>query len=136
MMVRKGDVNKQVWVLEFGWTTDTVHPDRAFYAVTRSSRASTSSGLRVCQGELVAVGRPDVRLEPAGPDLDGGQRAVVLEHHRHGRHASARLHGDPTARTTAPSPNNSLAVRCALALLELLDVPPHLAERRHVDSRE
>jgi hypothetical protein len=34
MMVRKGDVNKQVWVLEFGWTTDTIHPDRAFYAVT------------------------------------------------------------------------------------------------------
>jgi hypothetical protein len=40
LMVRKGDVNKQVWVLEFGWTTDTVHPDRAFYAVTPEQQAT------------------------------------------------------------------------------------------------
>jgi len=39
LMVRKGDVNKQVWVLEFGWTTDTVHPDRSFYAVTPEVQA-------------------------------------------------------------------------------------------------
>jgi hypothetical protein len=39
LMVRKGDVNKQVWVLEFGWTTDTVHPDRSFYAVTPEQQA-------------------------------------------------------------------------------------------------
>jgi hypothetical protein len=39
MMVRKGDVNKQVWVLEFGWTTDTIHPDRSFYAVTPEVQA-------------------------------------------------------------------------------------------------
>ena len=34
VMERNGDAAKQVWLLEFGWTTDTVHPDRAFYAVT------------------------------------------------------------------------------------------------------
>jgi len=39
LMTRKGDGNKQVWVLEFGWTTDTVHPDRAFYAVTPEQQA-------------------------------------------------------------------------------------------------
>jgi hypothetical protein len=39
LMVRKGDVNKQAWVLEFGWTTDTIHPDRAFYAVTPEQQA-------------------------------------------------------------------------------------------------
>ena len=41
MMVRKGDVNKQVWVLEFGWTTDTNpnHPDRNFYAVGQDQQA-------------------------------------------------------------------------------------------------
>jgi hypothetical protein len=39
LMVRKGDGNKQVWVLEFGWTTDTVHPDRTFYAVTPEQQA-------------------------------------------------------------------------------------------------
>ena len=39
LMVRKGDVNKQVWVLEFGWTTDQVNPDRTFYAVTEEQQA-------------------------------------------------------------------------------------------------
>ena len=34
IMVKHGDGAKQAWILEFGWTTDTVHPDRAFYAVT------------------------------------------------------------------------------------------------------
>ena len=37
-MIANGDA-KQVWVLEFGWTTDTVHPDRAFYAVTPEQQA-------------------------------------------------------------------------------------------------
>jgi len=39
IMVKHGDVDKQAWVLEFGWTTDTVHPDRAFYAVTPEQQA-------------------------------------------------------------------------------------------------
>ncbi len=34
IMVQHGDSAKQAWILEFGWTTDTIHPDRAFYAVT------------------------------------------------------------------------------------------------------
>jgi len=34
IMVKHGDSAKQAWILEFGWTTDTVHPDRSFYAVT------------------------------------------------------------------------------------------------------
>ena len=38
-MVRNGDSNKQVWVLEFGWTTDTVNPDRVHYAVTAEQQA-------------------------------------------------------------------------------------------------
>jgi hypothetical protein len=37
----------------------------------------------------VSVDRADVHLEHAGPDLDAGQRAVVVEHHRDGRHPSA-----------------------------------------------
>jgi polysaccharide biosynthesis protein PslG len=39
IMAAWGDVNKQAWVLEFGWTTDTVHPDRSFYAVTPEQQA-------------------------------------------------------------------------------------------------
>jgi hypothetical protein len=39
IMVLNGDGAKQAWVLEFGWTTDTIHPDRAFYAVTPEQQA-------------------------------------------------------------------------------------------------
>jgi hypothetical protein len=39
IMVKNGDVAKQMWVMEFGWTTDTVHPDRSFYAVTPEQQA-------------------------------------------------------------------------------------------------
>jgi hypothetical protein len=39
IMVKNGDGAKQVWVLEFGWTTDTMHPDRSFYAVTPEQQA-------------------------------------------------------------------------------------------------
>jgi len=39
VMVRNGDVNKQVWVVEFGWTTDEVNTDRTFYAVKQEQQA-------------------------------------------------------------------------------------------------
>jgi polysaccharide biosynthesis protein PslG len=34
VMERNGDAQKQVWLLEFGWTTDQVHPAYAWHAVT------------------------------------------------------------------------------------------------------
>jgi len=34
IMVLNGDSAKQVWLLEFGWTTDTVNPEYAWFAVT------------------------------------------------------------------------------------------------------
>ncbi|MDP8923532.1 MAG: cellulase family glycosylhydrolase [Chloroflexota bacterium] len=39
IMEANGDGAKQVWLLEFGWTTDQVNPDRAFYAVTPEQQA-------------------------------------------------------------------------------------------------
>jgi polysaccharide biosynthesis protein PslG len=39
VMEANGDFGKQIWINEFGWTTDTVHPDRAFYAVTPEQQA-------------------------------------------------------------------------------------------------
>ena len=39
IMVANGDGAKQVWLLEFGWTTDPVNPDRVFYAVTPEQQA-------------------------------------------------------------------------------------------------
>ena len=34
VMVAKGDGNKQVWLLEFGWTTDQVNPAYAWHAIS------------------------------------------------------------------------------------------------------
>jgi hypothetical protein len=39
IMVRNGDAHKQIWLMEFGWTTDQVNPDRTFYAVTPEQQA-------------------------------------------------------------------------------------------------
>ncbi len=39
IMVKNGDADKQVFILEFGWTSDTVHPDYAWHAVTEEQKA-------------------------------------------------------------------------------------------------
>ncbi len=39
VMLRYGDGDKQVAILEMGWTTDPVHPDRTWYAVTEEQKA-------------------------------------------------------------------------------------------------
>src|SRR5215217_4888899 len=39
VMVKNGDSNKQIWLLEFGWTTDKVHPEYSWFAVTPESHA-------------------------------------------------------------------------------------------------
>ena len=39
IMVARGDANTQIWLMEFGWTTDPIHPDRTFYAVSAEQQA-------------------------------------------------------------------------------------------------
>ncbi|WP_119068738.1 beta-galactosidase [Aggregatilinea lenta] len=39
IMVDEGDAAKQVAILEMGWTTDSVHPDYAWHAVTEQQQA-------------------------------------------------------------------------------------------------
>ena len=39
VMVAHGDAGKQIWLNEFGWTTDRVNPDYAWYAVTPEQQA-------------------------------------------------------------------------------------------------
>ena len=39
IMVKYGDDNKQMAILEFGWTSDTVHPAYAWHAVTEQQKA-------------------------------------------------------------------------------------------------
>ncbi len=40
VMVRNGDADRQVWLLEFGWTSDTVHPNYAWFAVSEDKKAA------------------------------------------------------------------------------------------------
>jgi hypothetical protein len=40
VQVKYGDSDRQIWLLEFGWTADTVHPDYAWYAVSEDQKAS------------------------------------------------------------------------------------------------
>lgn len=39
VMTRNGDSGKQIWLLEFGWTSDTVHPAYAWHAVSEDQKA-------------------------------------------------------------------------------------------------
>jgi hypothetical protein len=39
-----GDADKPVWLLEFGWTSDHVHPQYAWYAVSEEQKASNILG--------------------------------------------------------------------------------------------
>lgn len=40
IMTRHGDVDKQVAILEFGWTTDPIHKDYAWFAVDEDTKAA------------------------------------------------------------------------------------------------
>jgi hypothetical protein len=39
IMVRNGDADKQIAVMEMGWTTDPIHPDYSWFAVTEQQQA-------------------------------------------------------------------------------------------------
>jgi polysaccharide biosynthesis protein PslG len=39
IQVTKGDANKPIWLLEFGWTADAVHPAYAWFAVSETQKA-------------------------------------------------------------------------------------------------
>jgi hypothetical protein len=40
VQVKNGDSDRQIWLLEFGWTADQVHPDYAWFAVSEEQKAS------------------------------------------------------------------------------------------------
>jgi polysaccharide biosynthesis protein PslG len=40
VMVDNGDADKQVWLLEFGWTSDTVHQQYSWFRVSEQQKAS------------------------------------------------------------------------------------------------
>jgi polysaccharide biosynthesis protein PslG len=40
VQVKNGDSDRQIWLLEFGWTADTLHPNYAWFAVSEDQKAS------------------------------------------------------------------------------------------------
>jgi hypothetical protein len=40
VMVRNGESDKRVWLLEFGWTSDSVHPNYSWFAVSEDKKAA------------------------------------------------------------------------------------------------
>ena len=38
VMVKNGDADKRVWLLEFGWTADSVHPNYSWFAVSEAKK--------------------------------------------------------------------------------------------------
>jgi hypothetical protein len=40
VQVNAGDANRQIWLLEFGWTSDTIHPNFAWFAVSEDQKAA------------------------------------------------------------------------------------------------
>jgi polysaccharide biosynthesis protein PslG len=40
VMVKNGDADKRVWLLEFGWTADQIHPTYSWYAVSEEKKGS------------------------------------------------------------------------------------------------
>jgi hypothetical protein len=39
IMVANGDAARQIWLMEFGWTTDAINPEYAWYATTEERKA-------------------------------------------------------------------------------------------------
>ena len=39
VMERHGDANKQIWLTEFGWTSDSIHPSYAWHRVSEEEKA-------------------------------------------------------------------------------------------------
>jgi hypothetical protein len=44
VMVEHGDAAKQMWLLEWGWTSDSVHPNYAWFAVSEDKKADNLIG--------------------------------------------------------------------------------------------
>ena len=40
VQVKNGDGDRQIWLLEFGWTADKIHPNYAWFAVSEDQKAS------------------------------------------------------------------------------------------------
>ena len=86
IMERNGDAAKQIWLLEFGWTTDQVNPAYAWHRVTPEQHGEyLVASYRWAHRELVALDRRDGALDAAGPGLGRDARGAVVGCRQPGR---------------------------------------------------
>ncbi|MBN1312368.1 MAG: hypothetical protein JXB30_13200 [Anaerolineae bacterium] len=72
IMVAEGDGHKQISILEMGWTTDPVHPEYSWYAVTQEQQAEYLLGAywwarlhwRPWIGIMTTIYMPDINWTP------------------------------------------------------------------------
>jgi polysaccharide biosynthesis protein PslG len=103
VMVANGDSAKQIWLLEFGWTTDNIHPSYAWHRVTPEQHAQylvdsykwAANNWSPWIGVMALWTLPDPRWAPdreevwwAVADVDGTDRPAFT------RLAEARRSGD------------------------------------------
>lgn len=103
VMVQNGDAAKQVWLLEFGWTTDEVNPSYAWHRVTQEQHAQylldsykwANKNWAPWIGVMTLWNLPDPRWAPGREELwwsvanqDGSDRPALT------RLAEARRSGE------------------------------------------
>ena len=78
VMVKNGDASKQIWLLEFGWTSDQYTRP----TVARGERGAEgrlySGRLSLGAGSLESLDRGDDPMEPACSRLGPGQGGVLV----------------------------------------------------------
>ncbi len=128
IMVAEGDAAKQVALLEVGWTTDTIHPDYAWHAVTEQQQADYLVGAyqwaalhwRPWVGLMTTIYIADISWTPdneeywwainvAGYDNAWQGRPAyyalaVMERYIDDQYIPARNPNDPDAVTVDPLP--------------------------------
>ena len=92
IMEKYGDADKQIAILEIGWTTDPIHPEYAWHAVTEQQQADYLVRAYQYAYEHWSpwIGLMSM-LTLADPDLDRKRRTILVGY------LVSRLAGEPTA---------------------------------------
>jgi polysaccharide biosynthesis protein PslG len=118
IMVQYGDADKQIWMMEFGWTTDPINPSYAWYRVTEEEKGDyLVRAYRLARerwapwiGVMALWTMPDPRWTPRQEEYywavlepNGAERASyrrLVEAYENGQLAPRRG-GDPPAAVSA-----------------------------------
>ena len=79
IMVQYGDADKQIWLTEFGWHTDPVHPTFSWYRVTEEEKGDyIVRAYPAGAGAVGALDRGHDAVDDARPALDAAAGTILL----------------------------------------------------------